>query len=84
MWSPATRRVWKKHRPRRNSTLLITQHLSTPIRRRSSNRLSSELPRHHPLDDATHRLPRNPQHPTDRGPVRHLRQICPSTLRTAP
>ena len=32
------------------------------------------LPRHHPLDDAAHRLPRNPQHQTDRRPVRHLRQ----------
>ena len=31
--------------------------------------------RHYPLDDAAHRLPRNPQHPTDRRPVRHLRQI---------
>ena len=31
MWSPATLRVWQEHRPRRNSTLLITQHLSMTI-----------------------------------------------------
>ena len=31
MWSPATLRVWQEHRPRRNSTLLITQHLSINV-----------------------------------------------------
>ena len=34
-----------------------------------------QLPRHHPLDSAADRRPRNPQQPTVRRPVRHLRQI---------